>query len=531
MPLSLLIRHLLRASLVASLGLVGPATTLHAQVNLPALGDSASEDFDITAERRLGERIMRDIRRDPDFLDDPLLQEYLDGLWQPLLAAARARGNIGEDIGTSYAWQAFLVRDRAVNAFALPGGYVGVYLGLIGLTATRDELASVLAHELTHVTQRHIARSMVNSQRQGTAAMAAMILGVLAASRAGSADAAQAVIMGSQAAMAQGQLNFSREMEREADRIGFDLLGRAGFAGAGMSAMFEKLEGATRLNDNNQYPYLRSHPLTIERISEARLRLREGGVTVSGDEPARHALMQARARVLMNRGEQGLRQQQAQALPGSPAIDLARLSALYSSAMASIQLRDFDRADQALAAGAALAAGPFARQPSAARAFALLKLDSLTARGGTAVTAVSMDAALAPLAGDRSRVALLARAQAALARHRAGDPTAPAALRTSTEALQTWVTEQKQDGAVWLALSQCAEPLGLRLRALRAGAESALAGGDLLGAADRFRVAQEVARQPGQGDDLEALIIQARLRDIEPDRRRLLAEMRGEKPE
>jgi hypothetical protein len=157
----------------------GPA---QAQVNLPALGDSVSEDFGIGAERRLGDQIMREIRRDPDYLDDPILDDYLESVWQPLLAASRKRGNIGPDENERFAWEPFLVRDKSVNAFALPGGYVGVHLGMIAVTSNRDELASVLAHEMSHVTQRHIARSMVNGQRQGLIGMAAMILGALAAS-------------------------------------------------------------------------------------------------------------------------------------------------------------------------------------------------------------------------------------------------------------------------------------------------------------------------------------------------------------
>ena len=92
--------------------------------------------------------------------------EYLQSLWQPLVAQARVRGNITPDIDQRMAWEPFLVRDRSVNAFALPGGYVGVHLGLMAITATRDELASVLAHELSHVTQRHIARSIGNSKRR-----------------------------------------------------------------------------------------------------------------------------------------------------------------------------------------------------------------------------------------------------------------------------------------------------------------------------------------------------------------------------
>ena len=147
-----------------------------AQNQLPALGDPASEDFNLGTERKLGDEIMREIRSDPDYLDDPVLLEYVQSLWRPLVAQARVRGNITSDIDQRMAWEPFLVRDRSVNAFALPGGYVGVHLGLMAITATRDELASVLAHELSHVTQRHIARSIANSQRQSLIGAAAMIL-------------------------------------------------------------------------------------------------------------------------------------------------------------------------------------------------------------------------------------------------------------------------------------------------------------------------------------------------------------------
>lgn len=525
---------LVLAAAVALLGASWPASAPRAQVRLPALGDSVSEDFDILAERRLGDRIMREVRRDPAYLDDPALLEYLHALFDPLLAAARSRGEIGVDLDSAFAWEPFLVGERPVNAFALPGGYVGAYLGLIALTGTSDELASVLAHELSHVTQRHIARSAISQQRQGLATMAGMILGVLAASRANSTDAAQAVIMGSQAAAAQGQLNFSREMEREADRIGIEVLSSAGFAPGGMVGMFEKLDGAMRLNDSNQYPYLRSHPLTIERISDARLRAREAAALPPVRSPVPHALMQARAKVLMDKTDLALLRQQglgAAATPGTgPAADLPRLATLYAGALASMQLRDFDRAMQTLAAGEALARGPFAREPEALRQFALLRVGILAERGGPpAQLAPALAAALAPLASDASRPAMMARADAALARQRSGEPAAADALRQATESLQTWVAEHKHDALAWQMLSRCAEPLGLRLRSLRAGAEAAYANGDVLGAVDRLRVARQIAQDTRSDDYIETSVIQARLRLLEGERRRLLAEMRGER--
>jgi beta-barrel assembly-enhancing protease len=181
--------------LVAAPVSLGVAQVARAQPSLPSLGDAAAEDLTVGAERRLGDRILREIRRDPDWLDDPVLQDYLNSLWQPLLAAARARGDLSDDQQAHFALQTFLVRDRSVNAFALPGGYVGVHLGLIALTTSRDELAAVLAHELSHITQRHIARNIASSRRQSMLGVASMIVGVLAASRSQNADAANAVIV------------------------------------------------------------------------------------------------------------------------------------------------------------------------------------------------------------------------------------------------------------------------------------------------------------------------------------------------
>ena len=489
------------------------ATPAWPQVRLPSLGESASDDVTVSAEKRVGDQIMREIRRDPDYLDDPVLLEYLQSIWQPLVEAARRRGDIAPDIDALFAFEAFLVRDRSVNAFALPGGYVGVHLALINLTASADELASVLGHELSHVTQRHIARGVTASSRQSLLALAGLILGVLAARS--NPDAAQAAILSGQAAAVQGQLNFSRDMEREADRIGYSVLRDAGFSPAGMARMFEKLDYANRLNDNGAYPYLRSHPLTTERIAEAQARLGTGPLAAATVVRPEHALMQARARVLMDPTVQARRRLQDldKALTNS-ADD--RLAALYASTLASLLLRDFTRAADAYAGGERLiAAGTIDARRT--REWGLLGVELAVAQGDVAAA----DKRLASLPADASRPRLLLEAQAALI---ASDA---ARLKRQCEELQSWTSNHRGDALAWNELSSCAERQGQTLRAVRAQAESHASLGDWNGAIDRLRAGQRLARSGAAPDFIESSVIDSRLRELEGQRRALFDEMRG----
>jgi beta-barrel assembly-enhancing protease len=519
---------------------------------LPSLGDEDAQDFSVSAERQVGARIMRDIRQDPDYSDDPQLLDYLQSLWQPLIAQARRSGQLDEALATRLAWEVFLVRDASVNAFALPGGYVGVHLGLIEVTHSGDELASVLAHEMSHITQRHIARQITQNRRQSLMSTAAMILGVLVASRANSADGVNAAIAGGQAASLQGQLNFSREMEREADRVGFAVMSGAGYAPSGMAEMFERLAQASRLNDSGAFPYLRSHPLTTERIGEARARLGAGiGIAplppLVGTSPilntVTHALARARARVLMDTRAVALRRWLAS--PSGPlwgqgnlenglGVDLrgadeavsssptgvsatalqSALAVSYQRALSASLLRDFNRVDVTLQAVASrLRILPAQDAASARRTFDLLAVQSQLDRGHAAEAA----RLLQPYAADRSRPFTLLRAQAALA---VGDAHG---MKTQADALQTWVATQPSDAAAWAVLAQTWSRLAQPLRALRAEAESRSALGDLKGALDRLRQAQRLTRAKGNervgADAVETAVIAARLHQWEQERR------------
>jgi len=490
--------------------------------SLPALGDEAGDELSVPAEARLGERIMQQLRRDPDVVDDPLLVEYIERIWAPLLTAAKARGDVTEDLAQHLAWQTFVVRDRTINAFALPGGYVGVHLGLIALTSSRDELAAVLAHEMSHITQRHIARSVATSRRQSMLGVATLIVGILAASR--SADAANAMIAGGQAVAVQGQLNFSRDMEREADRIGFGVLDAAGFAPSGMAMMFDRLQGASRLNDGGQFPYLRSHPLTSERIAEARSRLgvASGAAGVSAPEPARwlHAAMQGRARALMDSRSETLMRLAGGGIPGAAAAANTpeALSSACAAALAATRLKDWRVADAALARARALAAPQGA---AVQRAVQVLQVESLLERGQPA-QAASVLSGGGLLDGTRAGLLLAAR----LATQPQSDATLAARAR---EDLQTWVAIHPGDAGAWQAWAQLAERLGQPLASLRAQAEARAALGDLPGAIDRLRAGQRLARGSGAVESMEGIVIESRLKALEQQRRaEMERERRGE---
>lgn len=532
------------------------APGVQAQNNLPTLGDSVSEDFGLATERQLGDAIMRDIRRDPDYLDDPILLEYLQSLWQPLLAAARVRGDLGEDLSERFPYQPFLVKDPSVNAFALPGGYMGVHLGLMAITQTRDELASVLAHEMTHINQRHIARGFANSRQQSLIGIATTILGVIAATQSGGGDAAGALITSGQAVGIQGQLNFSRDMEREADRIGASVMASAGFDPSGMASMFERLQKASRLNDSGNFPYLRSHPLTTARIGEARARLEAGETAsapvppaaVSGSiaTPLEHTAAQARARVLMDARVDAL--QRWQRLGGqSPSAEASRTDQFadaYSSALASSLLRDWSQADASIKKALDLALGSAAPKAvpdsdaklpvdrRAVRAVLLLAAESQLQRGDALRAQATLARLTPPSAGSQaasavimSRPVLLLAAQTALALNTSKDDES---LRNISEQLQTWVARYPSDSEAWAMLGRVSAQFGWGLRSLRAEAESHYARGDLRGAIDRLRAGQNLARSnPAMADFVESSVIDSRLRVIEARRKQLLTEQLG----
>ena len=476
---------------------------------LPHMGDGNS--MSIAQERRLGESIMRQLMTDADYLDDPVLMDYLQGIWGPLRDSAKQLGQLQPELDEAFTWDLLLVRDKSVNAFALPGGFMGVHLGLIAVVANRDELASVMGHELSHVSQRHIARMQEQQGRQTPWLVGAMILGVLAASR--SPDAANAMIFGGTASVAQGQLNFSRDMEREADRLGFNVMKQAGFDQQGMVGMFQKLAQAARLNDSGGFPYLRSHPLTTERMADMQSRI---GMNLPPASPTslEHAMMSARARGLMATHVDEV-QQLVLALERDfkPDLPLAKQTALlYAGVMAYTQQRQAAKAREAMGQLLQITR----EDPAGFRAAQWLEADTERRLGAPPACVTKV----ASLASDRARVLLLAQCRLALKQ--------TDMAKTSSDALQIWLGQYPRDPLAWDLVSQAYAQSGDKLRSLRADAESRAVRWDEQGAIDRLRAAQALSKAMAKDGSLdragnmEASIIDSRLRTLEALRRELL---------
>ena len=486
----------------AGWALAAGSVTAPAVGGLPSLGDAGA--MTTLQERKLGDVIAADLYRDPTYLDDPILGEYVDGIWRALLAGARARGELSAELDDRYAWQILVGRDSAINAFSLPGGYFGLNTGLLGAVGSRDELASVLGHEMAHVAQRHIARMLGKQERETPLMLASIILGAITAGRNPQAGAALAV--GGQAALIQRQINFTRDMEREADRIGYGIMTQAGFAPEGFVSMFEKLQAASRINDNGDWPYLRSHPLTTERIAEMQQRQQNLPKHAEPPPDLEALMIAARARVLGRPGVDVLRSWASEPnQSGFASQPLARRAGLlYAAAMAEAELRDLPHA-QGRATQLALAVAGDLR---AARQARLLQAE-LALRAGQPARALELLATVERPAGaaaqsQAGRAALLLRAQA---------QTVSGQASQAASALQPWLSDHPRDAGAWQALAQAWAAQGQTLRQLRAEGEVQLARMDYAGAVNRWRAAQDFSRKQPDADLIEASIIDTRLRE------------------
>ncbi|KPN20715.1 peptidase [Xanthomonas sp. Mitacek01] len=254
---------------VAALVLATAAVCAPAQdTRLPDIGSSAGTVLSPAKQSEYGQMLLAQLRHYNYVLEDPLVDGWLRTTGNRLAASSDQ---------PQQAFTFFMMRDRSINAFATLGGYVGMNAGLVLAAETEDEVAAVLAHEVAHVTQSHVLRGVERAQRDQVPMLLAMLGAIAAASQSSSSssdDAAMAIIAGAQGLALQRQIDYTRSNESEADRLGIRTLSRAGYDPEGMASMFERMQSVSRTNqggDRERLPdYLRTHPVTTTRISEAR---------------------------------------------------------------------------------------------------------------------------------------------------------------------------------------------------------------------------------------------------------------------
>jgi len=270
--------------------------------DLPDIGSPASSSLTLDDEFHIGLQVMRQLRDEGQIIEDPEATEYLQALGSSLVAQATG--------DSAQRFSFFFVNDNSINAFALPGGFIGVNYGLVLATRNEAQLAGVLAHEIAHVTQRHIARRIRSQGRQSIATMAAILAAILVGAATGSSDAALGGISVAQGAAMQQQINFTRANENEADRVGMSFLAAAGFDPYGMPDFFETMgrRNAILATNRNALPeILQSHPVTTNRIAESRARAAQFKEIKQTAESVSYTLTRERLRVLATPVEDNVR--------------------------------------------------------------------------------------------------------------------------------------------------------------------------------------------------------------------------------
>ena len=470
---------------------------------LPQLGDPGGGELSPLLEHRIGEEIMRDLRRSGEVMDDVEGTDYLNSL------AARLTASNGPD---DQKFELFLVGDPTLNAFALPGGFIGVHSGLIVAAQSESELASVLAHEMAHVTQRHIARMFERARQSSIFSIAALVLAVLAA-RSNPQAIGGIVSLGESVQMHQ-MLGFSRDAEREADRIGLATLVGAGFYPPDMVNFFERLQKASRLYEGGAPEYLRTHPLTTNRMADIQGRVQEiassASKPVSLQDQLAFELVRARLKALADTGVDGLRRARAQ-LESSPDqdSDTARGLRWYGIAVIANAQRDFAGARLALErARPLLPAG----QEYLAQVGLQVALDS----GATKSALVLADEAVVRWPHVRALAHLRSRALLELRDYQV-------AADYLTERLREW----PKDTRLWKMLAEAQNGLGKVALAHRATAEQYALAGAWPAAIEQLKM----ARTSPQLDFYTASRIDARLRELERELRRELEDNKGQRPD
>ena len=327
-------------------------------LNLPEMGDSAGTLISPQEEKQLGEAFFRGLHQQVEINQDTEIQQYIQTIGEKLVSQSDT---------PAYPFHFFVVMENAINAFAGPGGYVGVNSGLILMTDAESELASVMAHEIAHVTQRHLYRSYEASSRLSIPMVAATLGAILLGTQSGAAG--QAAIMAIQAGSVQFQINFTREHEEEADRVGMQTLSKSVFDPRSMPTFFERLQQSTRYAGQNIPEFLRTHPVTTSRISDSRGRAESYPYKQYPDSLA-YQLIKTKLQVLVSVDNDGIRALlQARLNQGLPE---QRTVANYGLGLVALKTQNFTQADSIFQG----LAQQFPQQPHYSAALARVALES-----------------------------------------------------------------------------------------------------------------------------------------------------------
>lgn len=329
----------LLATLIVSAALtLGAASRSVAEPeDLPDIGSPAQAMLSMEEEYQIGRMIVRGLRDQDQILEDPEVAEYIRSIGSRLSSQAH---------DGSQRFNFFVVKENTINAFALPGGYIGVNSGLLLQTKNESELAGVLAHEIAHVSQRHIARSIAAQSRSSLVSTAAMLAAILVGAAAGGGDAAMAGVAAAQSLAIQQKISFTRANETEADRVGLGILARSGFDPNGMPTFFETMSRYAGGSETNIPEMLRTHPVTSTRIAETKERAAQLEAQPAPDSMS-YALTRERLRVLSTPSGEDPREYYAAIIENEPDATSAqvygRALALMLSGQAAKAVPVFER--------------------------------------------------------------------------------------------------------------------------------------------------------------------------------------------
>jgi predicted Zn-dependent protease len=435
------LKQFLIAAAIAAISLSSVAQT--SRVNLPELGNSASNLLSVAEEREYAEGLIRQMRAYELLDEDPLINDFFSNMGFKLAANS----------DQPEAAFTFVVLDQPIiNAFAAPGGVIALYSGLILLADTQDEVAGVLSHEIAHITQLHMYRAFEKGKTMNVLAMLAM-LGLILAS-GGNGEVIQGAVMGAQAMAVQAQINFTRHNEVEADRVGIRTLAAAGYDPQGMADFFEKMGQTSRANGEGPPEFLRTHPVSVNRIAEAKSRI-QNLPPVAADEGREFYIVQARLRALLEEDPQKAIAHFETELE-KPLSDARKNGHLYGLAIATQRIAEYDRAE-------AILSDLLEKEPTRL-AFQLQMANLQRVRGNLQQAIDSLASLYHIFPGNRAIAleyghALLAQAD-------------PKSAATASNVLKQQLVTRKSDPELYALYAQAAHLAGDEIRSTEAIAES-----------------------------------------------------------